>query len=74
MTKMPTRSNKSHRGRPPLPPGERKRTLPVMFDPDQLDEIEAIASAEETTKGAVIRELISEALARRQASRQRRRQ
>ena len=49
-----------------------QEALPIMFDPDQMVAIEAMAIEEGITKGEAVRVLVGEALAMRQA-RQRKR-
>ena len=60
---------KSQRGRPPLPAAERKRSLPIMFEPAQLAAIDELAITEGITKGEVVRTLVVEALAARRKKR-----
>ena len=65
------KQTKVRMGRPPLPAEKRKKSLPIMFDPTQLMEIELIAEAEAVTKGEAVRLLIDEALSARRVKRRR---
>jgi len=52
-----------------LPAAERKRSLPIMFEPAQLAAIDELAITEGITKGEVVRTLVVEALAVRRKKR-----
>ena len=72
MKKTHQRPRKPLRGRPPLAPEKRKKALPIMFDPDQMAAIKAMAIDEGITKGEAVRMLVGEALAVRETRQQRR--
>jgi len=48
----------SRPGRPPLPPGARKRRVTMMLDPDILDRLKAGGRGRQTRANALLRDAL----------------